>query len=430
VFVVLAASVTTAAPYTPEWVRQIGTNRYDYSEAVSADPFGNVYISGYTEGNLSGTNAGAYDAFLSKYDGGGNLLWTSQLGTSLNEHCYGVSADASGNVYISGRTYGSLGAANAGDSDAFVSKYDGSGMLQWTRQIGTSRADNALAVSTDASGNVYISGQTSGSLGGSSAGSIDAFVSKLSNLGNLIWSRQIGTSADDRGLGVSSDAAGNVFITGYTNGSLGGSNAGGFDAFVTKYNAAGAVQWSRQIGTSGYDTSHGVSVDPSGNVYVGGFTEGSLGGTNAGLQDAFVRKYDGNGNVLWTGQIGTSGGDFGEGLSTDASGNVYISGFTNGSLGGPKAGSYDAFASMFNGAGTLLWSRQLGTGGDDESYAVSADALGNVYISGMTYGSLGGPNAGDTDAFVAKIPEPGSLSLVLALPLAMRRRRRHRIPVG
>ena len=105
---------------------------------VSADGLGNVYISGWTDGSLGGTNAGGCDAFLSKYDASGTLEWTRQLGTSEYDMSYGVSADGLGNVYISGDTEGSLEGTNAGGSDAFLSKYDASGTLEWTQQLGTS----------------------------------------------------------------------------------------------------------------------------------------------------------------------------------------------------------------------------------------------------------------------------------------------------
>jgi hypothetical protein len=110
-----------------EWVRQLESDFYDESRSVSTDSLGNVYISGYTI-----LGAGGSDAFVSKYDALGSLQWTRQLGTTGRVESYGVSADALGNVFISGTTEGSLGGPNAGHSytDAFVSKYDASGNLQ------------------------------------------------------------------------------------------------------------------------------------------------------------------------------------------------------------------------------------------------------------------------------------------------------------
>jgi hypothetical protein len=142
-----------------------------------------------------------------------------------------------------------------------------------------------------------------------------------------------------------------------------------------------------------------------------------------------VSKYDAAGALQWTQQLGTATYDYSEGVSADGLGNVYISGLTYGSLGGPNAGSYDAFVSKYDAAGSLQWTQQLGTTTHDYSNGVSADGLGNVYISGHTGGSLGGPNAGYYDAFVAKyteIPEPASLGLLLIGALLAGARRRPR----
>ena len=178
-FCVAACCTSAAEAQTLEWIRQLGTSGYDASPGVSADGLGNVYISGYTDGSLGGTNAGEDDAFLTKYDEGGTLQWTRQLGTSRYDDSFGVSADGLGNIYISGSTTGSLGGPNAGDFDAFLTKYDAGGTLQWSRQLGSNRGDFSIDVSADDLGNVYITGITNGNLGGPNAGSGDAFLTKF-----------------------------------------------------------------------------------------------------------------------------------------------------------------------------------------------------------------------------------------------------------
>jgi len=404
-----------------EWTKQLGTASSDGSFGVSADGLGNVYISGYTLGSLGGANAGSEDAFVSKYDMAGALQWTRQLGTASTDLSSVISADGLGNVYISGNTEGNLGGANAGSFDAFVSKYDADGALQWTRQLGTASEDESYGVSADGLGNVYISGRTRGSLGGVNAGSEDAFVSKYDTAGALQWTRQLGTAGEDGSFGVSADDLGNVYISGYTEGSLGVPHAGSYDAFVSKYDASGDFLWTRQLGTASIDGSRGVSADSLGNVYISGNTQGNLGGANAGLGDAFVSKYDTAGALQWTRQLGTASSDESLSVSADGLGNVYISGYTSGSLGGMFSGGFfDAFVSKYDATGALQWTQQLGTTSSDVSSGISADGLGNVYISGSTEGSLGGANAGVVDAFVAKfgIPEPTTATL-LAVVLAL-----------
>jgi hypothetical protein len=383
--------------------------RSDSSYGVSADGLGNVYLSGHTTGSLGGLNAGYEDAFVGQYNAAGTLQWIGQLGTFTGDYNRGVSADGLGNVYLSGYTGGSLGGPSAGGIDAFVSQYDVAGNLQWTRQLGTSYSDVSHGVSADGLGNVYISGYTEGDLGGSRAGGGDAFVAKYNAAGSLQWTRLLGTSNSDASYGVSADGLGNVYISGYTGGNLGGPNAGSVDAFVSKYDEAGNYQWTRQLGTSNSDYGEGVSADGLGNVYIAGYTNGILGGATAGLTDAFVTKYDAAGNLQWTRQVGTVSYDYAQGVSADGLGNVYISGSTRGSLGGPSAGDEDAFVSKYDAAGNLQWIRQLGTSNYDYSFSVSADGLGNVYTSGETGGSLAGAIANSPDAFVSKYDAAGNL---------------------
>ena len=227
---------------------------------------------------------------------------------------------------------------------------------------------------------------------------------------DLAWARQIGTTTDDYGQSVAVDGSGNAYISGYTYGSLGEPNAGLFDAFLAKYDSSGSVLWTRQIGTTANDESCSVAVDGSGNAYISGWTYGSLGGPNAGDGDVFLAKYDSSGLLLWTRQIGTTTWDVSQSVAVDGLGNAYISGYTYGSLGGPNPnpGYADAFLAKYNSSGSLLWTRQIGTSADDGSGSVAVDGLGNAYISGETYGSLGGPNpnTGSGDAFLAKFSAP------------------------
>ena len=421
---VVLAAVTTGAwaedPYEVEWIAQNGTSDDDGSHSVAVDASGNAYISGYAH------RPGDYDAFLSKLDSGGNEVWTTQIGSSHDDSSRSVAVDASGNAYISGYTYGDLGGPNAGSGDAFVSKFDSGGNEVWTTQIGTSEWDGSYSVALDASGNVYISGKTPGDLGGPNAGSRDAFLSKFDSGGKEVWTTQIGSSGYDTSESVAVDASGNVYISGYTSGDLGGPNAGEFDAFLSKFDSDGSEVWTIQIGTSSDDYSYSVGVAASGNVYISGNTRGDLGGPNADYLDAYLSKFDSGGNELWTTQIGSSGYDWSYSVAVDASGNAYISGHTDGDLGGPNAGESDAYLSKFDSDGNEVWTTQIGTGSDDYSRSVALDAWGNVYISGYTRGDLGGPNAGPWDAFLVKyeVPEPAMLSLLTLGGLAVLRRRR------
>ena len=396
-------------PYDVAWMRQLGTSASDFSYSVAVDSSGNAFISGITDGNLGGTNAGGYDAFLAKYDPAGNLLWTKQLGTSANDSYGAVAVDGFGNAFISGWTRGSLGGINMGSDDAFLAKYDTAGNLLWIKQIGTGAWDLSFSVAVDASGNAFISGYTTGNLGGTNAGNSDAFLAKYDPNGNLFWIKQFGTSADDSSYSVAVDASGNAFISGLTSGSLGGTNVGSEDVFLAKFDPNGNLLWTEQIGTIAPERSRSVVVDGAGNVFISGLTYGSLGGTNVGEIDAFLAKYDTNGNLLWIEQLGTSRDEYSFSVAVDTTGNAFISGYTYGILGGTNAGGSDAFISKYDPSGNLLWTHQLGTSGGDVSRAMALDGFGNAFISGYTTGNLGGTNAGQTDAFLVKFIAPSEI---------------------
>lgn len=408
-----------ATTLTLEWTRQLGTSGYDVSNSVAVDGAGNAYINGWTAGNLDGTNAGVFDAFLARYNANGSLAWTRQLGTSGNDGSTSVAVDRAGNAYISGWTTGSLGGPHAGAYDAFLARYNADGTLGWIKQLGDARDVTSNGVAVDGKGNVYISGHTLGSLGSANAGDRDAILARYNADGTLEWIRQLGTSGSEASNGLAVDASGNAYITGYTNGSLSGPNSGGFDAFLARYNADGTLEWTRQIGAASfYDVSQSVAVDSAGNAYISGWTDGSLGGPNAGINDAFLARYYADGSHAWTRQLGAAGDDRSLGVAVDGIGKAYISGHIYDS----ETDSRDAFLAHYNVDGTLMWTRQLDDAGSfTGNNSVMVDAVGNAYTTGYTYGSLSGPNAGDMDAFLAKysiVPEPSSLTLIGFLAIA------------
>jgi|APTNR8051073442_1049403.scaffolds.fasta_scaffold28279_2 hypothetical protein len=401
---VLAAvcfGVANEAQAWVEWKRQLGTEKYDGASSVATDAFGNIYLTGETWGSLGGLNRGSFDAWIAKYDGAGRLHWKRQLGTEMDDYVKGVASDTAGNVYLTGFTNGSLVGPNRGWADAWVAKYEAAGTLKWKRQLGTEKSEVASGVATDPAGNVYLTGEFSSPMGGP----YDAWVAKYDAAGSLKWKRQLGTKYIDYATGVAADSAGNVYIAGGTEGSLGGPYLGAHDAWIAKYDSAGTLKWKRQLGTVDDEEARGVATDVAGNIYLTGSTSGALGGPIRGFHDAWVAKYDAAGSLKWKRQVGTEteDDDYATGVAADSVGNVYLTGLTYGSLGGPNRGSYDAWIAKYDTAGTLKWKWQLGTEFADFACSVATDAAGDVYLAGATDGSLGGRQLGDGDAWVVKL---------------------------
>jgi hypothetical protein len=323
-----------------EWLRQFGTNDDDEAAAIVTVP-GGTYLAGTTKGSLDGQpQSGSAHAFLRRYDRHGNEIWTRRFGRPGGERPFGMAADGSG-IYVTGYTYPS-----AGGRDIFLRKCDFDGNEMWSRQFG-SRSDDRLRGLYVHAGGMYVAGSTRQALPGhADAGGWDAFVRKYDLDGNEVWSRQFGASRSDTAGGVAADAGG-IYVAGSVKSALPGqAHAGGLDAFVRKYDAEGREIWTRQFGTGGTDTAYAIAA-VDGAIYVSGSTEGTLPGqSNAGDLDAFVRKYDADGNEIWTRQFGTDSADSAMAASAH-SGVVYVAGRTDGVLSGSGAGGYDVFVAKF-----------------------------------------------------------------------------------
>jgi hypothetical protein len=283
------------------WLKQAGApGQGSQTREITVDGAGNVYLAGNTTGGLNGNpQSGFYDYFVAKYDSDGNLDWLEQLGVGgFQTFGDGVGVDLSGNVFLIGTARGGLaGNTQAGDYDYLIAKYDPSGNLLWLRQGGMPAGiTTGHGGSVDSFGDIYFVGQTTVGLNGNTqTGNVDYYVAKYDTNGGLLWIRQAGDAAThSQAMASRVDAADNVILSGFTSGGLAGNTLTGvYDAFVAKYDTAGTLTWVRQIGAPGLPTvSWGVGVDPSGSVFVGGYTEGGLDGNPlTGTRDYFVAKY-------------------------------------------------------------------------------------------------------------------------------------------
>jgi len=395
------------------WIREFGTPGLDAARAVAVDD-GKVYAAGLVDGALPGQDAaGSSDVFLQRYNNGGKEMWTRQFGTAGDDAAtvVGSLAVEDRNVYVGGLVAAALpGQSYAGDWDAFVRRYDPAGQEVWTRQFGTEGTDAVQGISVH-QGSVYIGGFTSGALPGQTqAGGADAFVRMYDENGDELWTRQFGTGGTDYVWSVAAGDDG-VYVVGQIDGALTGqTTAGGTDAFIRKYGVGGDDLWTRQFGTSRSDALHGVAVHGE-VIYAAGEVQGTLPDqTSAGGFDAFVQKYDSAGETAWTRQFGTTGRDNIWGVEAAETG-VFVVGFVGGGLPGQTfAGVVDAFVRWYGDDGSLGFTFQFGTPGPDIANDVAfEDPEEGVYVAGATSGPLfGQPYSGDRDVFVLRIlPQDG-----------------------
>jgi hypothetical protein len=376
----------TSLAISVAYTKRYATNESDKLEGITTDGLGNVYIAGNSGGN----------GFLRKYDAAGIFLWqVDKTSASIN----GVTLDKNGNAYIVG-SY-SLGSypnisnyiylekydANGlfiwvkrftdsvvGDPIIFIAdsiatdprgnnfivilfeksnypyqyrqvfsrKYNVSGGLVWEKLITTTKSSLASpSLTTDKSGNTYVAVNTVSPLN-----AYNTLIAQLDTQGNYGWIARLQPTASSvfsQVNALSADKDGNVYITGFTNGALEGANLGSYDAFIRKLDTTGATLWTKQFGTSATDYANNLTTDDVGNVYIAGSSTGALQGLNRGYEDAFVRKYDANGNVSRTQQFGTSEVDIANFIKADTNGTLYVGGYTEGQFAGLPRGGTDVY---------------------------------------------------------------------------------------
>jgi hypothetical protein len=381
--------------------KQFGSKADEYCLNHVADQQGNIYIPGKTTGNMDGQNAGMNDGFITKMDSLGNIIWTRQFGTEADEDILWSAIDNKGCVYITGSTQGAMNGQHFGKEDIFVVKYNPDGNMEWARQFGTDSTDIGQGIYADKKGFVYITGMTMGRLGQACQGKGDAFLMKLSEAGEEIFTVQFGTSADDYGISVTGDGNATLYVCGSTWGDLGGRNKGFIDAYVGTFTDAGKPVKFMQFGTDGFDMALQLTVDDEKNIYVGGSTSGNLGGVQLGEGDAFLLKINAAGDIEWRRQFGTANHDGVRGIcfNKNISDNILISGLCN------LAPAY-AFIRMYKKDGSLLWERSFtgrGTHGDTSGKDISMDDHGNIYHLGLTGANLFGSLVGGHDVFLVKL---------------------------
>ncbi len=215
-----------------------------------------------------------------------------------------------------------------------------------------------------------------------------------------LWTRQFGTASSDviNSTSVGSDES--VVVAGETYLTLAGeTNAGSTDAFIQKYDATGTLLWTHQFGSVNADAVHSVWVDADASILVAGRAGTLPGQTGSG---AFIQRYDSDGTLIWTRQFGTGGADTALSVAVGSDGSILVAGRTSGALAGQTAqGDSDAFVQKYDADGTLVWTRQFGTTNFDEATAVSVDGgTGAVLVAGRATGAL--VDLGATGTFLRK----------------------------
>ncbi|MFT3774424.1 MAG: DUF4215 domain-containing protein [Minicystis sp.] len=372
-------STCKLSPGAPVWTQTYdGSNGAgDSWNAVAVDPSGNVVVAGV---RVVGQTT---DAVVAKYDSSGTQLWVQTYNGGVNgdDVAYGVATDAQGNIVVVG--YETAAGYVTDNKDIWIRKYDPNGAVIWTKTyLGYDddtvydQDDMAFGVATNAAGDVFIASAITYD---GAAGDVDILVGKLSGAtGAIVWTDSYFTNGDDEATAITVDAAGRVIVAGYA-----ASTAGDSDMWIRKYQDGGTtktVVWTKTYDDAAHqnDFAFGVATDGANNVVVVGAEP------VASQFDASIRKYDANGNFVWTQRrAGAAGGtDVAAAVRCDAAGNVYVGGSEM-----TANMTANAWTAKYSSTGTtVVWSDVYNGTGNDDDYVngVAIDASGNTYAAGYT----------------------------------------------
>lgn len=421
VLVVLTAPATAAFALVHAWSHQYaGTSAQGFT-SVATDAAGNVYAAGdfYNTTNFGGgnrTSNGGADIMLVKFNSAGVYQWDRVFGDVADQQfASSVATDASGNVYIAGAFFGSVNfgggvLTSLGDRDLFVAKFNSAGTHQWSKRFGDAAEQEPADLVVDVGDNVYFTGSYKGSVdfgGGAltNQGSYDAFLVKLDTAGAHLWSKRFGDAGDQRGIALATDHWGNIFFgmdfTGTVDMGAGNvTSLGGFDIGIVQYGSAGNYQWAHRYGDALTQEVTALAAEAfEGYVYLTGMNTGTVdfgGGpiATAGLMDLYLAKLDCFGAHLWSHGWGDTDNQEGAALAVDPAGDVYVTGLLYGTMnlgGGPltSAGNWDIFLAKFTEGGSHVWSQRFG---DANKYqnpnGLATDGDYNVIMDGIFQGTV------------------------------------------
>ncbi|MBK8551549.1 MAG: SBBP repeat-containing protein [Ignavibacteria bacterium] len=357
------------------WTRQLhyGT-RTDEGIKIKTDSCGNVYVAGNTDSTTSGLNN--YNFLIIKYGPGGDTLWVRSYNgidtTSIrNDLVSDMTIDASGNVYVTGRSMNKYG-----NFDYATVKFDTDGVLQWAKRFNAPYNDidvpNAIAV--DKSGNVFVTGQSR-----FNSANYQYVTIKYSSNGDSLWLRNYnGDGNSSSAIGLSVDDSGNCYVSGNSI-----RFAESWNFVTIKYNSSGSTQWTKMYKGSGANTQEvlaAMKMDNAGNIFLTGYSNMS-----SPNMDYLIVKYDRGGNYHWANTYnGTGNGDdYPLSLTTDQSGNVIVTGYSI----GPGSNNYDIATVKYNSSGVQQWFQRFNGPGNymDAGRDVKTDTSGNIYVAGNVY---------------------------------------------
>ena len=341
--------------------------------------------------------------------------WTTTISENEWNESKSIAVANDGSIYILGNSKGDLnGEISSGKQDVYVTKLDSKGEHLWTKLIGSDKDDEAKSLTIgDEDGQIYITGDTKGDINNqTNKGGNDAFITKLNTDGEHVWTKAIATKKDDESFSIISDKNGSIYVSGSTQGNLNNTkNKGEEDAFITKFNTDGDLLWTTLIGGTGSQWSTSIAIAEDGSIYGCGSIDGGLDMESHSETDVFAYKLNSDGKGIWTKALGGSGLDEAQSIDIDNDGSIIITGFTDAEYENISNLGFlhDIFVTKLNSKGKTIWNELIGTEDNDKAYSVEVGEDNSIYIGGFTAGDLEGV-AHNGAALVTKLNPNGTQS--------------------
>jgi hypothetical protein len=452
-----------------QWAKSIGGAYNDYASSVILDVSGNLYATGQFSDTVDfDPGVGVFnlisittDAFITKLNNSGNLIWAKRIGGSFPDLAFGESVivDTTNNqIYLAGMFKGTAdfdpGSAvynltSAGNLDIFICKLDSAGNFQWAKQIGGIDDDRVASMSIDLSGNIYLGGNFSGTadfdpgvgtFNLTSSSYSDIFICKINSGGNFKWVKAMGSAnGNGNANSISIGSLNKVYITGHFSDTVDFNpgpgvfsliSAGYEDVFISNLDSSGNFIWAKRIGGASDDYSESIAVDwsGSGSIYTTGHFSGTVDFdpgpgifnlTSQASGDAFISKLSSTGSLLWAKQIGGTAYVWGDCIRLGTA-DLYLLGDFEGTADlNPGTGTFNVtssgenhiFISKLDATGNFSWARANGGSGTEIAWSMALDLSENIYTAGyfesssIAFGSttITNTDTNSFDIFIAKL---------------------------
>jgi len=487
-FITFLSFTIFAQTPTMEWAKSIGFSGTDNGKDIAVDSDGNVYTVGHFEGSIDADPGAAYtaltsngqaDILITKLNAAGEFVWAKNIGAAINDAAYGIAISPTNELYITGYFQGTVDfnpsaatnslASSNGSVDIFILKLDAAGNYLWANSMGGWGTDIAYGIDTDVAGNVIIAGSFASTNADfnpsasvtnnfSAVGGADGFIAYYAANGDYTYAKVFGGASDDVVTAIDHnvyDFSGYVNITGYFSGTadldptgtLNRTSNGGTDIFVSSFYIDGTFIMAQSIGGQFDDKGNGITTDAAGNIIYTGFFQSSVDfdpsinsyslNTN-GLADAFVSKLDLNLAHVWTKRIGNATDDKAYSIAIDDQNNTYVIGNFKNTLDIDPSGSSDYFIQSTSGgldifllkldnSGSFVWGslyQQLsGVLNTNLGNSICVDTYHNIYTTGSIQGGVDFDlinyvngielySIGLSDVFIAKISTASTITII------------------